>query len=175
MRRLRYGVAMSLDGYIAGLNGEFDWIPMDPDIDFPAMYAEFDTLLMGRKTFLVTLGVDGDQQELMRGHRLIVVSRTMKAADYEGVEIVSDSLAERLRALKNEEGKDIWLFGGGELFRSLLDLGLVDGVEVAIIPVVLGKGIPFVAPPATQTSLTLTRTRVYEKTGTVWLQYDVRG
>jgi dihydrofolate reductase len=78
-------------------------------------------------------------------------------------------------ALRRKEGKDIWLFGGGDLFRSLLALGLVDTVEVAVIPVLLGGGIPLLPSPAKQAGLTLTGHRVYERTGTVLLEYTVRG
>ncbi len=77
-----------------------------------------------------------------------------------------------MAALRAEPGKDIWLFGGGSLFRSLLDAGLVDTVEVAIMPVLLGGGIPLLPPPAKQTKLKLTGHKVY-KTGIVSLEYSV--
>ena len=81
--------------------------------------------------------------------------------------------AETLASLKKEPGKDIWLFGGGVLFRSLLDLGLVDAVEVAIIPVLLGRGVPLLPPRSGRTTLALKSHRIYPKTGTVSLQYAV--
>ena len=80
---------------------------------------------------------------------------------------------ETLAALRAEPGKDIWLFGGGLLFRSLLGLGLVDTMEVAVSPVLLGKGIPLLPPPAKQTKLKLTGHKIY-KTGIVSLQYAVK-
>ena len=86
---------------------------------------------------------------------------------------MSDNLGEAVAALKKEPGKDIWLWGGGDLFRSLLDLNLVDTVEVGVVPVVLGQGIPLLPSPARQTRLTLTSHQVYKKTGTVSLVYDV--
>ncbi|HEX2992911.1 MAG TPA: dihydrofolate reductase family protein, partial [Anaerolineales bacterium] len=78
-----------------------------------------------------------------------------------------------LTALRSQSGKDIWLFGGGSLFRSLLGLGLVDSVEVAIIPVLLGGGVQFLPEPAARSKLKLVRHRVYEKTGTVSLEYEL--
>jgi dihydrofolate reductase len=169
MRRVRYGVAMSLDGYIAGPKGEADWIVMDPEIDFGAIWSEFDTLLMGRHTFESMTAMGGGTS----GVKIVVASRTLEQPDYKGVTIVSDNLRDAVIALKNEAGKDIWLFGGGSLFRSLLDLDLVDTVEVAVIPVVLGQGIPLLPAPARQTTLKLTSHRIYAKTGIVSLVYDV--
>ena len=172
MRRLRYQVATSLDGYIAGPNGEFDWIIMDPDIDFAALYAQFDTVVMGRKTFLVTIQQGGSGA--MPGLDVVVYSKTLRPADYPAVSILSSDPAESVRSLKAKPGKDIWLFGGGELFRTLLQVGLVDTVEPAVMPVLLGGGIPLLPVPARQARLKLTGHKVY-KTGVVMLEYAVTG
>jgi dihydrofolate reductase len=167
-RRVRYSVAMSLDGFIAGPQGEADWIVMDPDIDFRALFKSFDTLLMGRKTYEAVRKQGGGQA--MPGMTSYVFSHTLRQADCRGV-TVSDRLRETVGALREQPGKDIWLFGGGSLFRSLLAEGLVDAVEVAIIPVLLGGGLPLLPHPADLCRLKLTRHRVYEKTGTVALEY----
>ena len=169
MRRIRYGVAMSLDGYIAGPNGEADWIVMDPEIDFGGMTSQFDTLLIGRKTFVGMASSGGG----MPGMNVYVLSRTLKQSDYPKATIVGENTDEFLKTLKAQPGKDIWLFGGGELFRSLLEAGLVDTVEVAVIPVVLGGGIPLLPSPAKKTKLKLTSHKVFAKTGTVALEYAV--
>ena len=142
MRRIRYSVAMSLDGYIAGPNGENDWILMDPDIDINAIYADFDTILVGRGTFEPM--VDAGQVSIP-GMKTYVISTTLRPADHPDVTIIGENVNERITALRDESGKDIWLFGGGILFQSLLDAGLVDGVEVGIIPVILGGGIPLLS------------------------------
>src|SRR5262245_24768089 len=130
---------MSLDGYIAGPNGEYDWIVMDPDFDFAAMTARFDTFLIGRKTF-EAMGRMGNDSKSTPGVKNIVFSRTLNPADYPRVTIRTDAVKE-VQQLLTVPGKDIALFGGGELFRSLLAAGLVDRVEVAVIPVLLGGGI----------------------------------
>jgi len=171
MRRIRYRVAASLDGYIAGPNGEYDWIPMDPEIDFAGMMAQFDTYLMGRRTYEVAGAGGGPGTGEME---VWVFSRTLRPEDHPGVTIVADDVEERLRELRSRPGKDIWLFGGGALFRSLLELGQVDTVEVAVMPVLLGGGIPLLPTPAVRRTLLLTGHRVYGKTGTVLLEYSVQ-
>jgi dihydrofolate reductase len=169
MRRISYQVAMSLDGYIAGPKGEFDWIVIDPDIDFAAMFRQFDTLIMGRHTFEM-MKKHGNAE--MPGMKLIVFSRKLKQQDHPEVTIVASELEKTVASLREKPGKDMWLFGGGSLFQSFLDAKLVDRVEVGVIPVLLGEGIPLLPPPAKQTKLNLTAHKVY-KSGIVMLTYDV--
>src|SRR5687767_7056639 len=166
MRRIRYQVATSLDGYIAGPKGEADWIIMDPDIDFAALFEQFDTFLLGRRTFEP---MAHEKKGETPGMKSFVFSRTLRQEDYPGVTIVAEGVEETVAALRAEPGKDIWLFGGGSLFRSLLDAELVDTVEVAIMPVLLGGGIPLLAPPAEQRKLHLTGHKIYP-TGIVSLE-----
>jgi dihydrofolate reductase len=171
MRKVVYGGAMSLDGFIAGPNGEHDWIVMDPDIDFAQMMGRFDTLLIGRKTFEAMRRMGSDARPTP-GIQNIVFSRTLRPTEYPQVIISADP--ERVVAdLRTKPGKDIALFGGGELFRSLLAAGLVDQVGVSLIPVLLGGGIPFLPSPAVRATLKLRKHRIYEKTGTVGLEYDI--
>ena len=134
-RRVRYQVAVSLDGFIAGPNGEYDWIVMDPSIDFAALFKEFDTAIMGRKTYEMATAQGGNG---------------------------------------SMPGRDIWLYGGGDLFRSLLIAGLVDTVEVAVMPVLIGSGIPLLPPGAT-TKLKLTDQKTLPASGIVALSYSIPG
>jgi dihydrofolate reductase len=168
MRRVRYSVAMSLDGYIAGPKGEYDWIVADPEIDFRALFDQFDTFFIGRKTFETTGGKGAGDGA---GTKTYVFSTTLDPKKYPKVTVVADRVKETVAAVKATAGKDIWLFGGGELFRSLLALGCVDAVEVAVIPVLLGGGIPLLPTPTDRTKLKLTGHKVLKKTGTVCLEY----
>jgi dihydrofolate reductase len=173
MRRLRYSVATSLDGFIAGPKGEYDWIVMDPDFDWNALWAQFDTLLMGRRTYEVAITRFQSIEKM--GKRVVVVSSTLNPVLHPGVTVVADAVPEAVAALKAETGprsqKDIWLMGGGVLFRFLLDAGLVDGVEVAVMPVMLGSGVPLL-PEGRQCRLRLTESNA-RKSGIVSLKYAV--
>jgi dihydrofolate reductase len=170
-RRLRYQVAASLDGFIAGSQGEYDWIVMDPAIDFAALYSEFDTAVMGRNTYEMMTAQGGNGA--MPGLDVIVFSKTLPPAAFPGVRIVSHDPAQDVTALKQKPGRDIWLFGGGKLFRSLLDAGLVDTVEIAVMPVLLGQGIPLL-PPGSMAKLVFADQKVLPKSGIVVLSYSVK-
>jgi dihydrofolate reductase len=142
MKRLRYNLATSLDGFIARPGGEFDWIIEDPSIDFAALTSQFDTVVMGRRTYEVmrNLGPSG----VLNAVKVVVCSTTLRQEAAPEVTLLSSGVAEAIRDMKQPDGKDIWLFGGGELARTLFDAGLVDTIEVSIMPVVLGAGIPMV-------------------------------
>lgn len=173
-RQVVYAVAASLDGYIAGPDGEADWIPMDPDIDFGAIFARYDTLLVGRKTF-AGMNDRGGSGAGGFGMKTVVFSRTLRPADHPGVTIVAGQIPETIAGLKAQPGKDLWLFGGGELFRSLAALGLVDRVDIAIVPIMLGGGRPLFPAPAPRIPLTLEKHRLYEKSGILLLEYALAG
>jgi dihydrofolate reductase len=169
MRRVRYQVACSLDGFIAGPNDDFDWITPEPTFDFDALYAQFETLLMGRRTYEIVRAAGED----FRGKEVIVASRTLDPDGHPGIEVVGAGLEERIQELRSRPGGDIWLYGGGGLFSHLLERDLVDTVEPAIIPILLGDGVPFLPSPAVRRRLTLVRHQVYPG-GTVLLEYEVR-
>ena len=173
MKLIRYSVAMSLDGFIAGPRGEYDWIVMDPDFDWTALYSQFDTLLMGSRTY-DTMRERGMSPQSM-GMNAFVVSTTMVPSEHPDVTIISRHVPQVIAALKVGAGpqpeKDIWLIGGGVLFRHLLDAGLVDAIDVAIVPVLLGSGVPLV-PEGKRSSLKLSECKTTSN-GVVTLKYNV--
>lgn len=169
MPRIRYAVAMSLDGYIAGPQGEIDWIIGDPEFDFAAVFAQFDTFLVGRRTF--DLMRRPDSPPLPPGSKTFVFSRTLRD-DIPGVTVVADASSTTIERIRAAARKDIWLFGGGELFRSLLEQGFVDSVEVKVMPVLLGGGLPLLPHPSQRARLRLVAHRIYPS-GIVSLEYAV--
>jgi dihydrofolate reductase len=160
---------MSLDGYIAGPKGETDWIIRDPGMDFGALYAQFDTILVGRRTF-ETMARAG--RTTIPGMKTVVLSTTLRQEDHPEVTVIGKDAERAVSALRDDSSKDVWLFGGGELFRRLVQSGLVDTVEVTIEPVLLGGGTPLLPAPADRRKLLLTSHRVHE-TGIVRVEYAV--
>jgi dihydrofolate reductase len=174
MRRVRYGVGMSLDGFIADGEGGTSFLVSDPTYDAAPFFASIDTVLMGRRTYLEAV------RQGMRaypGLRNYVFSRTLDPRDFPEVTIVGADAEATVADLRSGAGKDIWLCGGGELFRSLLVAGLVDTVELGVSPVLLGRrGTPFLVlelPLERSVRLDLTRHEALPS-GLLVLEYAVR-
>ncbi|MFT4112635.1 dihydrofolate reductase family protein [Silvibacterium sp.] len=171
MQKICYSVAMSLDGYIAGPNGEADWIGADPETNFAEIWSRFDILLMGRKTYEAARS--GFEQFGTQGSKIVVASQTLRANDAPNIAIISHLTRDAVAGLRAQSKKDIWLFGGGHLFRSLLKLHAVDSIEVAIIPVLLGTGVPLLPAGHEQTTLELLDHKSH-RSGRVLLNYAVQ-
>ncbi|HVX42149.1 MAG TPA: dihydrofolate reductase family protein [Gemmatimonadaceae bacterium] len=173
MRQVRYNVVTTLDGYIAGPNGEFDWIPEEPTVDFASIFAKVDTVLLGRVSY--DLVQTQPEAPWTPNTRVFVFSNTLEKLDRPNTTVVrgGDAVA-TVRALRNEPGDgDIWLFGGGALFRTLVDAGQVDTIEATVAPVLLGGGIPVLPPPlSARIGLTLAATHRYPS-GLITLTYAV--
>ena len=170
MRRVLYRVAASVDGYIAGPRGEVDWIVQDPAVDFAKLYASVDTVLLGRRTYELTRQPDAPAWP--QGWQVYVFSRTLPSEAHPGVTVVRAGAGTRVAALRAAPGREIWLFGGGSLFRSLLRAKQVDVVEVLVVPVLLGGGIPLLEPGAQRTQLALEQVEKYPS-GLLSLRYRV--
>ncbi|KAH7374430.1 bifunctional deaminase-reductase domain-containing protein [Plectosphaerella cucumerina] len=153
MPLLRYNVAITLDGYIASPDGSTEWIIEDPSIDFDALYAQFDTFVMGRKTYEVMMHhAEQSGANPLRGKHVLVVSGTMAQDRHPDVEVVTKGYLDRLAEKRARPGgKDVWLMGGGRLAQECLDAGLLDTIEAAIMPVVIGDGVRMVLPSTSAT------------------------
>ncbi|MGD2113853.1 MAG: dihydrofolate reductase family protein [Acidobacteriota bacterium] len=173
MRPVRYNVAASLDGFIAGPEGEYDWIPHDPEVDFGALFARVDTVLLGRRSWELVRELESAPWSSET--RVYVFSRTLGPGEPPGVTVVRERAGDVVAGLRAESGDgEIWLFGGGGLFASLLASGQVDRVEVTVVPVLLGEGVPLLPPGVPRTGLELVDTRRYPS-GMVTLSYRVPG
>jgi dihydrofolate reductase len=155
MRTVTYGAACSLDGFIAAKDGSLDWLHFSKDVqDVMATYwATVDTMVMGRKTWDVTIAMGGGEggkeaaAEEAAGTpppvSTYVFSRTLRRIDKPGVTLVSDDAGQFVRDLKSRKGKGICVMGGGDFARSLFEAGVIDEVGLNIHPVLLGSGVPF--------------------------------
>ena len=170
LRRVRYRVAASLDGYIAGPNGEIDWIIHDPSVNFTSLYEGVDAVLLGRRTFELTQKPGAPPWP--NGWDVYVFSRTLAQKRYPNVTMIRDDAGDIVAAIRSRPGKDIWLFGGGDLFASLLAANVVDEVEVAVMPVLLGGGVPLLGHGAGIAQLRL-KDSLTSALGIVTLRYDV--
>lgn len=171
MRRILYRVASSLDGYIEGPRGAIDWIVQDPKMNLASLYAGIDTVLLGRRCYELTQRPGAPA--FPRDWHVYVFSRTLPAAQHPSVTVIGDNIGDAIATLRSRPGGDIWLFGGGSLFASLLAAQAVDCVELAIMPVLLGGGVPFLGAGAAQTRLKLTHSETHPN-GIVRLRYDIR-
>jgi dihydrofolate reductase len=166
MRKIVAGFAISLDGFITGPNNEFDWITVNPEINFAELMKRYDTYLLGRKTYEFSKKGPSFGKD-----KVYVFSSTLDQVDKPAV-LIKNDIKEKVQEIKNDPGKDIALFGGGELLTSFLDMDLVDEISMAVIPVLLGTGTPMVRELQKRILLTLTDTKNYSN-GTVQLTYTV--
>lgn len=176
MRKVVYGGACSLDGYIAGPGGSIDWLKWSSDLDefMKEYWATTDTLVMGRKTWEVAaaMGSGGDASQY-GDIKSYVFSRTLKSIDRPGVQLVSSDAGEFVHNLKRQKGKNITVFGGGDFARSLFEADAIDEVGFNVHPVLLGSGVPAFLDPKRRINLELQECRQL-KNGCVLVTYRVK-
>ena len=170
MRRIILNVAVSLDGFIEGPHGEYDWCMLDQDYGLSGFLKRVDTLFMGRKTYEMAQSM-GEAAAGFPKFKEYIFSTTL-ATVKEGSVLIKTNIKEEVEKIRNEKGKDIWLFGGAGLTTSLLNLGLVDGLSLAVHPIILGGGKPLFSNINKRTHLKLVDTKTYS-TGLVALTYDL--
>ncbi len=176
MKKIIFGGANSLDNYFARKDNAVDWLMWSDEAQ--ALMAEFwdrfDTILMGRKTYEVAMSHNqSGENGADSGFKTYVFSRTMKERADKNVEIVSENAVEFVRDLKNREGKDICLMGGGDLAKTFFEAGLIDEIGFNIHPVLLGSGIPLFYEMNRQIDLELIECKPF-KNGCVYVLYRVK-
>jgi dihydrofolate reductase len=176
MRKVTYGAAVSLDGYITGPDNAIDWLHFSKDVTtlMGEYFKQVDTMLLGRKTYSAAeaMGGGGDDSGQFAGVETYVFSRTLKKLSNPGAHLVSDDAGAFVREMKRKKGKEICVMGGGELARSLFEAGVIDEVGLNIHPVLLGGGVPMFPPSATRVSLELLESRSIDG-GCVYVTYRV--
>jgi dihydrofolate reductase len=170
MRKLILGVAVSLDSFIEGPNGEYDWCFTDQDYGLSDFFKRIDTIFVGRKTYEMSLGLEGGPPGFPRFKEYVFSTTLDKVKD--GATLLKDNIQQEVEKIKKEKGKDIWLFGGAGLTTSLMNLGLVDELSLAVHPILLGSGKPLFKNINGSINLTLVDTRTYS-TGLVSLTYSL--
>ena len=165
MRKVILNLAVTLDGYIVGPNGEYDWCYSDQDYGMTDFMKRTDAIFFGRRSYEVLVGTD---QNPYPEKKKYVFSRSMKSAA--GAQIIGDNYIKEVMEIKNQPGKDIWLFGGASLTASVMNAQLVDELQLSIHPILLGKGKPLFQGLKDWIKFTFIDTKKYS-TGLVQLFY----
>ncbi len=170
MRKIVLGLAVSLDGFIEGPNGEYDWCFTDQDYGMNDFFKRVDAVFIGRKSYEMSLGMEGGSDWMPKMEEY-VFSNTLKEVK-KGATLVSGDIKTAVEKIKNSPGKDIWLFGGASLTSTLMNMKLVDELSLAVHPILLGSGKPLFSNIAGRIKLTLTDTKTWN-TGLVTLNYSI--
>lgn len=169
MRKVILGLAVSLDGFIEGPNGEYDWCFTDQDYGMSDFMKRIDAIIMGRKSFEIAQKHEGES--LWKGVLTYVVSGTLKKIDDPDTKLISGDLLGEIGKLKRSEGKDIWLFGGAELTTFFINEQLIDEYWLAVHPIILGSGKQLFQNIEGRKKLKLIDQQAYS-TGLVSLRYE---
>jgi len=185
MGKIILDLAVTLDGYISGSNGEIDWLVKDQEKDFGDILAEIligvDAIFYGRISYDLWGNYQPDDKaspKLKESYRLLhsktkyVFSKTKKSSDNNAIFINSDIEANIL-SIKQKTSGDIWLYGGGKLITTIMNLGLVDIYRLAVHPVIIGKGIPLFGDISNRIQLDLINTE-QSKSGVILLTYEAK-
>lgn len=181
-RRIILDLAVTLDGFIEGKNGEVDWCIMDSELGFNNFLNQIDAIFYGRKSYdlwgqftpeIEPTDFKKEFWELVHSKEKYVFSRTQKGTDNKAI-FINDSILEEVNKLKNKPGKDIWLYGGASLITTFINLGLVDEFRLSVHPVVLGEGKPLFVDIKQRLNLKMVNTRTFSS-GVVQLIYHFDG
>jgi dihydrofolate reductase len=173
-RKIIVNIATSADGYIARPDGDIEWLNRRPPPNgFNGMgkfVQSIDTKLFGRKTYDVSLQMGAKFDSKTRNY---VFSRTPPASVPSGVEFIAGGIGPFTKRLRDQQGKNIWMMGGGEIIASFLDEGAIDEFIISVVPVFIGEGIPLIAHRHRDVPLSLRSVQRFPD-GVVQLHYSVQ-
>ncbi|MDD5185823.1 MAG: dihydrofolate reductase family protein [Paludibacter sp.] len=188
MRKLIFFMHTSLDGFVAGLKGEMDWINIDETMfDFVAtMTDKADSALYGRVTYEMMQSYwpnAGEQPNASKHDKehsawynkvsKIVLSKTISEKGLDNTTVIGDQLADKINKIKNQDGKNILIFGSPTASHSLLSQGLIDEFWLFVNPILLGQGIPLFKGVTETTKLKLIETKTFSS-GVIALHYETK-
>lgn len=178
MRKVILDLAVTLDGFIEGPNGEIDWCIMDDDMDFDGFLAGIDTIFYGRVSYDAwgnyQVGADAGpaEQKLWAAvHSKQKVVFSGQSRDDDRAAFINGDIAGKVTELKRGEGKDIWLYGGAGLIKTFIRSGLIDVYRISVHPVALGSGKPLFEDLKERINLKLNSTNTF-RSGVVQLIYE---
>ncbi|MDO9376197.1 MAG: dihydrofolate reductase family protein [Bacteroidota bacterium] len=171
MRNIILGLAVTLDGFIEGPNGEYDWCFTDEDYGLSDFFNQVDSALLGRKSYELTQQLGSLAGEGSPKIKEYIFSTTLTEVK-EGATLIKGDIKNQVEKIKAGEGKDIWLYGGASLTTSLMNLGLVDELWLSVHPILLGSGTPLFQDIKKTFNLKLVDTKTYAS-GLVSLKYLV--
>src|SRR6478736_6169704 len=161
MRKVILGVAVSLDGFIEGPNGEYDWCFTDQDYGLSEFFKQIDTIFMGRKSYELSLTLPAEENQ-WKGMATYVFSNSLKEVKGENVKLISGNIEAQLADVLKQPGKDIWMFGGAELLTTFVNNGWIDEYWLSVHPIVLGSGKALFQNIHDRKKLKLVHHKVYE-------------
>ncbi len=178
MRKVILDLAVSLDGFIEGSNGEIDWCIMDDDMNFDGFLSSIDTIFYGRVSY-DSWGnhqpdeyADADEKAFWQNiHSKQKYVFSSKIRNDEHAVFVGSNISEKVTEIKNQSGKNIWLYGGAKLIHTFIELNLIDIYRISVHPVALGTGKPLFENLTKRLNLKLTETNTF-KSGVVQLIYE---
>ncbi len=169
MRKIILGLAVSLDGFIEGPNGEYDWCFTDQDYGLSDFFKQIDTIFMGRKSYELAQRMEGENP--WKGMTTYVFSNSLKEVKGENVKLITGDIEKQVNDVRKQPGKDIWMFGGAELLTNFVNNGWIDEYWLSVHPIILGAGKPLFQNITSRKKLRLTDHKIYE-TGLVSLRYQ---
>jgi dihydrofolate reductase len=170
MRKVVLGLGMSLDGYIARPDGSVDFLFIPKDYSMAPFFKTVDVAIMGRKTLDDGLKMTGGKFDNY-GIKCYVMSRSQTPGERDGYEVTQQAPAALIRELRKHSGKNIWMMGGGELARDFLKADLIDEMELGVVPILIGEGIPLFPAGFPERKFALVENKAYGK-GLLVLKYE---